>query len=351
MSDRDAVSGSTQPTRPQSSTDAGDAEPVLRVRNVSKYFPVTSDFLGRHVGNIKAVDGVNFDVKSGETLAIVGESGCGKSTLAETLAGAHPPTSGSIYYQGRDVEELSDSNYSEYRRDVGMVFQDPSSSLNDRMTVGSIVREPLRIHGMARGKQRRKVRDALETVGLDPELVYSRFPHELSGGQKQRVSIARTLILEPKVLIADEPVSALDVSMQAQILTLLADLQRELDLTTVLISHDLSVVKYVADRVGVMYLGRMVELSEGDSIFGDPQHPYTEALLSSIPRVDPTHEQERIVLPGQPPDPRSPPAGCNFAPRCQLKRELSEERQARCTNEDPAAADCGTVACHFCTQE
>jgi len=323
------------------------AGPLLSVRDLRKYYPVTSGVLGRRTGDVKAVDGVSFELRAGETLAVVGESGCGKSTMAETLIGLSEATDGEVLFRGSSLTDRTDRGV---RREVQMVFQDPFSTLNERMTVGRIVAEPLVIHGERTEDREGYVRDLLDTVGLDPSRFYRAFPHELSGGQRQRVGIARALALNPSLVVADEPVSALDVSIQAQILELLADLQAEFGLTYLVITHDMSVVRQIADRVAVMYLGRIVELGAVDEVFGDPQHPYTEALLSSVPRVtaDPT-EDRRIRLEGSPPDPADPPSGCNFHPRCHLYEELSADERARCEREDPSSEDGSgrCLACHF----
>ena len=320
--------------------------PLLSVHDLEKYYPVRSGILGRHTGDVKAVDGVSFDLRAGETLAVVGESGCGKSTMAETLIGLHEPTGGEIRFEG---ERISESGNHLAERDIQMIFQDPFSTLNERMTIGRIVAEPLTIHGEHAEDREAHVRGLLDTVGLDPDRYYRAFPHELSGGQRQRVGIARALALNPSLLIADEPVSALDVSIQAQILELLDDLQAEFGLTYLLITHDMSVVRQIADRVAVMYLGKVVELGEVESVFDEPQHPYTEALLSSIPEVtaDPDPSR-RITLEGSPPDPIDPPSGCTFRTRCHLKTECSPGEQERCETEEPTLDD-GThpVACHF----
>ena len=331
----------------QPSADA-ETDPILSVRELKTYYPITSGILNRHVGDVKAVDGVSFDLYPGETLAIVGESGCGKSTLAETLLRLHDPTEGTVSYRGTDLATLDRSELRTVRRDLQMIFQDPSASLNDRMTVGRIVREPMAIHGETDDADQR-VAELLRVVGLDPVDHYDRFPHELSGGQCQRVGIARALALNPSIVVADEPVSALDVSIQAQILTLLAELQDDYDLTYVFVSHDMSVVRHVADRVAVMYLGRIVELADVETLFSDPQHPYTEALLSSVPEVGSGESDDRITLPGSPPDPADPPAGCNFHPRCHLAATLDGDERARCESDDPdlSTADGRAIACHF----
>jgi oligopeptide/dipeptide ABC transporter ATP-binding protein len=267
--------------------------------------------------------------------------------MAETLIGLHEPTGGEIRFGGEAVADASDNLH---ERDIQMIFQDPFSTLNGRMTVGRIVSEPLVIHGERAEDREAYVRELLDTVGLDPDRYYHTFPHELSGGQRQRVGIARALALNPSLLIADEPVSALDVSIQAQILELLTDLQTEFGLTYLVITHDMSVVRQIADRVAVMYLGKLVELGDVETVFDEPQHPYTEALLSSIPEVtaDPDHDR-RITLEGSPPDPVDPPSGCNFWPRCHLKQECSAAEQERCETEEPALerGDGRWVACHF----
>jgi oligopeptide/dipeptide ABC transporter ATP-binding protein len=318
-------------------------EPLLRVRDLEKHYRVRSGILGRTRERVRAVDGVSFDLHRGETLAVVGESGCGKSTMAETLIGLHEATGGEVRFRGAPLGADADRRV---RREVQMVFQDPFSTLNERMTVGRIVAEPLAIHDERREDRREYVAGLLDVVGLDPAQYYRAFPHELSGGQRQRVGVARALALNPSLVVADEPTSALDVSIQAQILELLDDLQAEFGLTYLLITHDMSVVRQVADRVAVMYLGRIVELGPVDAVFDDPQHPYTEALLSSIPRVttDPV-EDRRIRLEGTPPDPVDPPAGCHFHPRCHRYAELSEGERARCETEDPERG--AGPACHF----
>ncbi len=333
-------------------SDAGEwtgtgEEPILSVRDLRKHYPVRSGILGRQHGAVQAVDGVSFDLWRGETLAVVGESGCGKSTMAETLIGLNDPTGGEIRFRGDAVGGNVDKAF---RREVQMMFQDPFSTLNERMTVGRIVAEPLVIHGEREDERDAYVRELLDTVGLSGDDLYGVFPHELSGGQRQRVGIARALALNPSLVVADEPVSALDVSIQAGVLALLERLQAEFGLTYLLISHDMSVVRQIADRVAVMYLGELVEVGPVEEIFAEPQHPYTEALLSSVPRVttDPQLD-DRIQLPGSPPDPASPPAGCSFHPRCHLRERLDEDEAARCVTEDPELRDGDNrrVACHF----
>ncbi|MFB6112404.1 MAG: ABC transporter ATP-binding protein [Halobacteriaceae archaeon] len=328
--------------------EPGRGEPLLAVRGLKKHYPVTSGLLGRTVSQVKAVDGVDLDLYEGETLAVVGESGCGKSSMAETIIGLREATAGSVHFRGEEVTGIPDRSL---RRELQMIFQDPFSTLNERMSVGRLVAEPLVIHGSHSSDREAYVRDLLETVGLDPDQYYDAFPHELSGGQRQRVGIARALALNPAVLIADEPVSALDVSIQAQILELLKDLQEEFGLTYLIITHDMSVVRQVADRVAVMYLGRIVEQGAVESVFEDPHHPYTEALLSSIPRVSATPTADRrIRLEGSPPDPGDPPNGCNFHPRCHLKADLPDKEAARCEAEEPALREVPgqrRVACHW----
>ena len=293
-----------------------DDPPLLSVRDLTKHYPITEGVLRREVGRVRAVDGISFDLRAGETLGLVGESGCGKSTAAATLLRLSEPTGGEVLFDGRDVGEFSPTEMKRFRRETGMLFQDPSSSLDPRMTAGESVGEPLRIHGMAdRERRRRVVADLLERVGLSADAL-DRYPHELSGGQQQRVALARALVVNPRLLVADEPVSALDVSVQAEILDLLRSIQDDLGLATLFISHDLSVVREVCDRVAVMYLGRIVELAPTDALFADPEHPYTRALLASIPRLDPRRRGRAAELSGDVPDPADPPAGCRFHTRC-----------------------------------
>jgi len=292
------------------------SEPLLRVRELKKHYPITEGPLGREVGNVRAVDGVGFAVDRGETVGIVGESGCGKSTVATTLMGLEAPTAGEVTFDGETVAGRDDAATRSLRRRAGMVFQDPTSSFDPRMTVGESVAEPLAIHGLDDRERRREIAsDLLERVGLSPDDV-DRYPHELSGGQKQRAGLARALVLDPDLLVADEPVSALDVSVQAAILSLLDDLQREFDLAVLLISHDMAVVREVCDRVAVMYLGEIVETGPTEAVLSDPQHPYTRALVSSVPEPDPGQRDETAGLSGEVPDPSDPPAGCRFHTRC-----------------------------------
>jgi oligopeptide transport system ATP-binding protein len=307
------------------------SEPILRLRNVTKHFPVRRGVIfKKQVGSVQAVDDVSFDLMAGETLGIVGESGCGKSTLARCIVRLLDTTSGSIEFMGEDISKLSGSALREVRRNLMMVFQDPMASLNPRMRVGEVIAEPLEIHHQGTsGDQRKRVQELLELVGLNPEH-YNRYPHEFSGGQRQRIGIARSLALRPKVIVCDEPVSALDVSVQAQILNLLTEIQRDLGLTYVFIAHDLDVVRHISDRVMVMYLGRTVEQAKAESLYEHPRHPYSASLLSAVPIANPrlARSTTRIALEGDVPSPLNPPAGCRFHPRCP-------RAQDRCGKELP----------------
>jgi oligopeptide/dipeptide ABC transporter ATP-binding protein len=326
--------------------DGRPGEAIVQVRDLVKHFPLTSGiFIRRQFGAVQAVDGVSFDIRRGETLGLVGETGSGKSTTAKLIMRLMPATSGQVLFEGEDITGLKGARLKAVRRDMQMIFQDPYSSLNPRKTVGSIIAEPFVIHGQLGGKdeRRRAVRELMDTVGLNPEH-YNRYPHEFSGGQRQRIGVARALALKPKVLIADEPVSALDVSIQAQVLNLLRDMQSQFGLTLVFIAHDLSVVRHMCDRVAVMYLGRIVEIGPGDALYGFPRHPYTGSLLAAVPVPDPTrHGGERRLLSGDIPSPANPPQACRFHTRCPKAQEL-------CSQEDPPMEDKGTgtiAACHF----
>ncbi|MCC3773139.1 ABC transporter ATP-binding protein, partial [Streptomyces sp. UNOC14_S4] len=303
----------------------GNGESILEVRDLVKHYPLTQGILfKRQIGAVRAVDGVSFDLRPGETLGIVGESGCGKSTVARMLVNLERPTSGQIRYKGQDITELPKRALKAVRRNIQMVFQDPYTSLNPRMTVGDIVGEPYEIHPDAapRGSRRQKVRDLLDVVGLNPEHI-NRYPHQFSGGQRQRIGIARGLALRPEIIVCDEPVSALDVSVQAQVVNLLERLQEEFGLAYVFIAHDLSVVRHISDRVAVMYLGRLAETGTDEQIYDHPTHPYTQALLSAVPVPDPgaRERRERILLTGDVPSPAHPPSGCRFRTRCWKAQE------------------------------
>jgi oligopeptide transport system ATP-binding protein len=308
-----------------------EQEVLVSVKNLKKHFPITRGIVvQRQVGAIKAVDGLDFDVYKGETLGLVGESGCGKSTTGRTILQLYRPTAGEVYFEGNDLVNLKGEELRRMRRRMQMIFQDPYASLNPRMTVGNIIGEPLEVHGIAKGKERReRVQELLRVVGLNPYFV-NRYPHEFSGGQRQRIGVARALALNPAFIVCDEPISALDVSIQAQVVNLLEDLQAEFGLTYLFIAHDLSMVRHISTRVAVMYLGKIVELTDRDSVFNNPLHPYTKALLSAVPIPDPVVEEQRqrIILEGDVPSPANPPIGCNFNSRCPVAID-------RCFEEDP----------------
>jgi oligopeptide/dipeptide ABC transporter ATP-binding protein len=329
-------------------------EPLLSVRNITKYFPGGgAGVFGRRGNPIKAVDGVSFDVSAGETLGIVGESGCGKSTTGRVVTKLLDPTSGDIVFDGRSIAKLRPRSMRPYRRGIQMIFQDPSSSLNPRHNIGTIVGAPFRIQGKKTPHGiRSEVQGILERVGLNPEH-YNRYPHEFSGGQRQRIGIARALALQPKLIVCDEPVSALDVSVQAQVVNLLEDLQNEFGIAYVFIAHDLSVVRHISDRVAVMYLGKIMEITDRDKLYSQPLHPYTLALMSAVPVPDPRveHRRERILLKGDLPSPSKPPTGCVFHTRCQVFREvLTDAQREKCTTIEPTLEEKAPgheAYCHF----
>jgi len=331
--------------------------PLLEVRDLTKHFPVRAGVLMRQVGIVHAVDGVSLRLERGETLGLVGESGCGKSTVGKTLLRLHEPTSGSIFFEGRDIRSLGRSEMRALRRDVQIVFQDPLESLNTRHSVGRILEEPFAIHRLGTAAERRRwVAELLERVGLPAEAA-QRYPHEFSGGQRQRIGIARAIALRPKLLVCDEAVSALDVSIQSQVLNLLLDLQQEMNLALIFIAHDLSVVKHMSDRVAVMYLGQIVEYASAETIYANPKHPYTRALLSAIPVPNPVDRERRrasrVVLSGDVPSPIDPPSGCRFHPRCAYARAECATRAptlddvAKSVQGAGTPAQNGAVACHF----
>jgi len=318
-------------------------EVLLEVKNLKKYFPIKKGIFSKTVAHVKAVDGVDFYVKNGETLGLVGESGCGKSTTGRVILRLLEATEGAVIFQGKDIMTLGKEELQEMRRNMQIIFQDPYASLNPRMTVGDIIGEALDIHGVARGRKREeKILELLNEVGLRPQHI-RRYPHEFSGGQRQRIGIARALALYPRFIVCDEPVSALDVSIQAQIINLMEELQEKFGLTYLFIAHDLSVVKHISDRVAVMYLGKIVELADKDELYESPLHPYTRALLSAIPIPDPELKRQRILLEGDVPSPVDPPRGCRFHTRCR-------EAQDICREQDPEFKDVGDghfVACHL----
>ena len=329
-------------------TNNGDV--LLSVQNLKMHFPITRGIiLQRQVGSIKAVDGITFDLMRGETLGLVGESGCGKSTTGRAILQLYEPTAGEVVFEGQDLTHINSGDLRRMRRRMQMIFQDPYASLNPRMTVGSIVGEPLEVHkiGGSRREQQQRVQELLEIVGLNPYFI-NRYPHEFSGGQRQRIGVARALAVNPSFIVCDEPISALDVSIQAQVINLLEDLQSELGLTYLFIAHDLSVVRHISDRIAVMYLGKIVELADREELYENPLHPYTQALLSAVPIPDPQVEKkrQRIILEGDVPSPAEPPTGCNFNTRCPQVMDI-------CRQYEPSFADNGgghRVACFLYDQ-
>ena len=328
----------------------GQGEVLLSVQNLKMHFPITRGIiLQRQVGSIKAVDGITFDLMRGETLGLVGESGCGKSTTGRAILQLYEPTAGEVVFEGQDLTDINSGDLRRMRRRMQMIFQDPYASLNPRMTVGSIVGEPLEVHkiGGSRREQQQRVQELLEIVGLNPYFI-NRYPHEFSGGQRQRIGVARALAVNPSFIVCDEPISALDVSIQAQVINLLEDLQSEMGLTYLFIAHDLSVVRHISDRIAVMYLGKIVELADREVLYENPLHPYTQALLSAVPIPDPQVEKkrQRIILEGDVPSPAEPPTGCNFNTRCPQVMDI-------CRQYEPSFTDIGDghrVACFLYDQ-
>ena len=325
-----------------------DDNVILEINNLKQWFPIHAGLFQRVVGHVRAVDGVSFKLRENDVLGVVGESGCGKTTLGRTILRLYDPTDGEILFRTKDGKQvdfakLSNREMKAMRREARMIFQDPFSSLNPRFTVRDIIAEPLVIHGVARGREvDKRVGELMEAVGLNPKYM-RRYPHEFSGGQRQRIGLARTLSLSPRLIVADEPVSALDVSIQAQVLNLLQNLKDELGLTLIFISHDLSVVEHICDYIAVMYVGKMVEMAPADEVLSNPKHPYTEALVSAVPPADPDIKVDRIILQGDVPSPSNPPPGCNFHPRCRFAKDI-------CKKEVPPLVEVGAghvAACHF----
>jgi len=322
-------------------------EVLVKVENLKKYFPITRGIVfQKEIGAVRAVDDISFEIHRGETLGLVGESGCGKSTTGRTIIQLYRPTSGKVYYQDQDLSDLKGGDLRHLRRNMQIIFQDPYASLDPRMTVGNIIAEPLEIHGIGKSKKERRerVKELLRLVGLNPYFI-NRYPHEFSGGQRQRIGVARALALEPEFIVCDEPISALDVSIQAQVVNLLEELQEELGLTYLFIAHDLSMVRHISDRTAVMYLGKLVELAEREELYNNPLHPYTQALLSAVPIPDPVAERnrQRVILEGDVPSPANPPPGCNFHPRCPIAVEICRQAEPEWREVIPDH----WVACHL----
>ncbi len=328
---------------------SAESDVLVKVQNLTKYFPIHKGILTqRHVGDVKAVDDVSFEIFRGETLGLVGETGCGKTTVGRTILRLYEPTSGHVFFEGSDLMSLNESGMRSFRKRMQMIFQDPYASLNPRMTVGSIIAAPLDVHGVPDGKgKNERIEELLDMVGLNPEFV-NRYPHEFSGGQRQRIGIARALAVNPDLIICDEPISSLDVSIQAQVVNLLEDLQQQLGLTYLFIAHDLSMVRHISDRMAVMYLGKIMELADRNEIYLRPLHPYTQALMSAVPVPDPdvVENRHRVILEGDLPSPSNPPVGCNFNTRCPFVKDI-------CLQEEPQYVELQPghwVACHFADQ-
>jgi oligopeptide transport system ATP-binding protein len=335
----------------------GESETLVKITNLKMYFPITEGLVfRRHIGDIKAVDDITLDIKRGETLGLVGESGCGKSSAGRAILQVYRPTAGSVQFEDIELTNLKGEELRQMRRHMQMIFQDPYASLNPRKTVGSIVSEPLEVHDILSGSARTdRVRELLEIVGLNPYFI-NRYPHEFSGGQRQRVGIARALAAQPSFIICDEPISALDVSIQAQVINLLEELQKEFNLTFLFIAHDLAVVRHISDRIAVMYLGKIVELTDRINLYRKPLHPYTSALLSAVPIPDPIaeteREEERVILQGDVPNPANPPLGCNFCTRCPAVAQVMEQKAIDCSTVEPAFTEVEPghwAACHLHT--
>ncbi len=328
---------------------------ILSIKDLRMYFPITKGIIfQKHVGDIKAVDGLSFDIQRGETLGLVGESGCGKSTTGRAILQLYRPTNGTVEFEGTDLTTLKGEPLRRMRRHMQMIFQDPYASLNPRMTVGSIIGEPLEVHNILSGKARKeRVKELLNIVGLNPYFI-NRYPHEFSGGQRQRIGVARALAVQPDFIVCDEPISALDVSIQAQVINLLEDLQEKFNLTYLFIAHDLAVVRHISDRIAVMYLGKIVELTDRATLYREPMHPYTQALLSAVPIPDPVaeaeREKQRVILEGDVPSPANPPLGCNFCTRCPAKERVMKEKGIDCNTVEPEFREVAAghwVACHL----